>query len=149
MTILLVLLSGLRNGDGDRASMNTVPVFVAGLGIGVSSLLTASDFINSQSRRAAMELQSKSAGMIDQPVLFYGAPERFAAAIARPDQIVALPDRLTGEFDVKLIVDALEAGYVVLIAPQFASAPDIAGGEFEIIENPRWADMNLVQVTRR
>ncbi len=145
----LFLVAGLLKDSAGRLGFPRVLLFVVGAAIGVSSILANADFLNSQNRRTAMEAHSRNAGSIQESALFYGPPERFASAISNPEQIVALPDRLTGKIDTGLIALALNAGYLVLMPSYLAKSPDIVNGNFTIVESARWAELKLVQVAQR
>lgn len=149
LSVILVLYAGLRKDAGGGEGFTLPLLFVVGTGIGVSSLLAGLDFQNSQNRRAIMEVQSRNAGTVQEPALFYGQPERFTSAISNSEYLLALPDRLTGSIDTKLIFDALDAGYVVLMSPYIAMGDDIANGALTAVENARWTKLNLVQIIRR
>ncbi len=149
LVLVLILTSSLIGMLGVRTNTKSLQLFAVGLGFGVAWTLAGADFINGQNRRVVMDLQNRNVSTIPERTLLYGAPERFVSAFSNPEQVLALPDRLSGKFDTKLISGALDAGYVVLMSPNFVKSPDIANGGFNVVKNARWSELNLVQIINR
>lgn len=92
-----------------------VALAMTGVGIGLAAVLAVSDMADAQSHRALNAARSEAVAAIGGPVVFYGAPEAFSHAMRDPDQLIAHPARMGGEFDTGLIDAACAAGYRIIV----------------------------------
>ena len=91
-----------------------------GAGMGFSSFLAVQDYTTSQAYRARVAAYADAVSGISGRVLFYGPPENFFPALFKPEQLLALPDSKTSEFDYDLFDAACAAGYRVIITKRIA-----------------------------
>lgn len=82
--------------------------------IGFSVYLSLADFSKAQVWRIAKAKNSDIAAQIEGRVIFLGAAEAAASAIGQEDHLLAMPDRITLDWDLGVFAPACATGYQVL-----------------------------------
>lgn len=96
-----------------------------GIGIGFAAFLAAQDIALSQERRTLMAIRAETAKneaalKIPGKVVFYGALVGYSQVFSNPDQLLALPGRLSGQLDLDFLQDACADGYRIIMPRSLA-----------------------------
>lgn len=112
LTIFVVsLVAGFRTG-GRQAGISLAAI---GVGLGYAAFLMTQDVSMSQDRRSTMVARSESALTLPGKVVYYGALVGYADVLSNPEQLLALPDRLSGQLDVDFLTAACADGYRIIL----------------------------------
>lgn len=120
--LLGILVCALIAGLHLRGITASLALAALGFGIGFASFLAKQDYQMTHDRRAQMGVFSQAVATIPGPVLFYGPPEIFHPALAKPDQRLALPDQHSFALDYALLLKACAANYRIIL-DQFMARP--------------------------
>ncbi|MBY8976553.1 hypothetical protein KHP62_12090 [Rhodobacteraceae bacterium NNCM2] len=156
-TILLIAVAAAALLVGLRGRLRTTAAHaaqgLAAAGFTFAVIFGITDLLFTQTKRTHLATLGTDLSALPERSVVIGLPEVFLFQFDRPEGILYMPDRVTGQIDVAFVEDALGSGYQVFASPMFAGdlhylAPHLATRPVDLYVNDEPVTEFLLPQTR-